>query len=223
MKAFACILLCFISLPFLIFSQDTIEKDKRAEMGVILSIMGHQPLDMNVYNKDYNLVQTNIATEGGAFYRKYLGNMFDIQLEIVSGNRYMNVSDSLSNFRLTDLYYALNVLPVLKFRDDDNSGKNVQFHVIGGASLNFLANRKFAFPQSIQPQYNSLKFGDVITLAYTGDFGIKYNFSRDNSFLVGMRGSRDLIVLHSETRDNLEIKYWNYGLYVGFAGKVRKR
>lgn len=220
--------LLLLSLLFIIYSNNTfsqvnIEEENRAEFGAIIAVTGHKPISLISYNNDFNLVQTNIAPEGGAFYKKYLSEIFDLQIEIVTGYRYLNMTDSFFNYRITDLYYALNILPVFKFRDDTDSGKNVQFNIMGGPSINFLTKRTFSFPQSLQPLYNNLNPGEVITLAYVGDFGIKYHFSLDNSFLMGVRGSRDLIFLHRNQKDHLKVRYWNYGVYVGFAGKIRKK
>ncbi|MGI8893341.1 MAG: hypothetical protein ACR2GN_07750 [Bacteroidia bacterium] len=117
MKAIVCSLLASTLLLSASFSQDNIETP-RSDLGVIFSIMGNKPLDLNSYNKDFNLVQTNIAVETSFFYRKYLGKMFDLQLEIATGNRYLNIQDTTMSYRLTDIYYTFNILPVFKFRDD---------------------------------------------------------------------------------------------------------
>ncbi|MGI8893340.1 MAG: hypothetical protein ACR2GN_07745 [Bacteroidia bacterium] len=53
--------------------------------------------------------------------------------------------------------------------------------------------------------------------------GIKYNYSSDNSFMIGMRGSTDYFFINQDKNDDLDIKYNNFGVYVGFAGKVRKK
>jgi hypothetical protein len=203
------------------FSQDTISNNKRAEVGAIFSLMGTRPLDMNIYNRDYNLTQSSINLEAGLFYRKYLSKSFDLQIEAMNGGRILDLTDSITSFRVNDIYYSLNILPVLKFRYDPEQYK-VGFSMAVGPSVNFLGARKYSFLQNTPSSHQDLSFGDIITLAFASDMGIKYNYTQSSSFLIGIRGSTDFLFLNNKN-DKLEVKYNNFGLYFGFAGKVRKR
>ena len=219
MKTTSSLLILFF-LTLNSYAQDTIIY-KRSDIGAILSVQGHRPLAMNSLNKDYNLTQTNGGIESALFYRTYLGEMFDLQIEALTGGRNLDILDTLSNFRLTDVYYALNALAVLKSREDTGPHK-VTFGIALGPSINFLGTRKFAYPQTTVSYHSNLGFADVITLAACLDIGIKYNYTLDSSFLLGFRITTDHFILN-QNKDPLQIKYNNFGLYAGFAGKIRKR
>lgn len=211
--------LLFFFIPS--FSQDTISINKRAEVGGIISLMGVRPLEMNIYNRDYNLTQPSIILEAGLYYRKYLSKSFDLQIEAINGGRILDITDSLAIYRITDNYYSLNILPVLKFRYDPEQYK-VGFSMAAGPSVNFLGTRRYSFLQNTPSLHQDLSFGDIITLAFASDIGIKYNYTQSSSFVLGFRGSTDFLFLNNKN-DKLEVKYSNFGMYLGFIGKVRKR